>query len=191
MAIYTKSYFSGLSSRSSFTGKQSLITESRKLNYFDIFLSHSYLDRDVVEGIFIELRNIGYSVYVDWIIDPHLDRKNVTKESAELIRLRMNNSRSLILAVSTNAQTSKWMPWELGYMDAKTKKCSVLPISESDNASESYSGFEYLKLYPFIKKGNVGGISNLWAIENANKYIALNEMIYLDKHPESRAIKIY
>ena len=53
---------------------------------FYIFLSHSFLDKDEVEGLYIELTNQGYSVYVDWIIDPHLDRTNVTKASAKLIQ---------------------------------------------------------------------------------------------------------
>ncbi|WP_416850670.1 hypothetical protein [Flavobacterium sp. LT1R49] len=36
-----------------------------------------------------ELSNQGYSVYVDWIIDPELDRNNITKKSATLIRSRL------------------------------------------------------------------------------------------------------
>ena len=41
---------------------------------FDIFLSHSFLDKAEVQGLYQELTDFGYSVYVDWVVDPHLDR---------------------------------------------------------------------------------------------------------------------
>ena len=79
-------------------------------DFFDIFLSHSFLDQREVKGLYIELTDLGYRVYVDWIADPQLDRNNVTKESAELIRNRMKSSKTLLLAISENAEMSKWMP---------------------------------------------------------------------------------
>ena len=60
---------------------------------YDIFLSHSYNDRTIIPALKAELEKLDYKVYVDWIIYPHLDRSNVTKESAEHIRNRMKNSK--------------------------------------------------------------------------------------------------
>lgn len=37
------------------------------------------------------------SVFVDWIADPHLDRKRVTRGTAAILRMRMRHSGSLIL----------------------------------------------------------------------------------------------
>src|SRR5947209_3205334 len=52
---------------------------------YDIFLSHSTNDAELVTGMKLTLEDLGYTVYVDWIEDPNLDRSNVTKETALLL----------------------------------------------------------------------------------------------------------
>lgn len=84
---------------------------------FDIFLSHSYLDKQTVLGVYKDFEALGYKTYVDWVIDPTLDRDNITKATAEKLRLRMKQSKCLIYATSSNIVGSQWMPWELGFMD--------------------------------------------------------------------------
>ncbi|HHN5894690.1 TPA: hypothetical protein ACRRFS_004203, partial [Enterobacter hormaechei] len=42
--------------------------------HYDIFLSHAYSDARIVMQIRSMLIEKGYSVYVDWIEDEHLDR---------------------------------------------------------------------------------------------------------------------
>lgn len=193
MAIYTSSYLKNISQRKSILFSNQIINESKKTHTsFDIFLSHSFLDKDEVEGLYIELTNQGYSVYVDWIIDPHLNRVNVTKASAKLIQNRLKISKSLLLAVSTNATVSKWMPWELGYVDGNTGKCAVIPVSKSEYAPNSYTGAEYLSIYPFIKKVPTKGLGEkLFVIEEALKYITFNNWINLDEQPKAQTINIF
>lgn len=90
------------------------------------------MDKEVVKGLYNTLTEQGFSVYVDWIVDPDLNRSFVTKESAEKIRKRMDQSRSLLYAISTNAEMSKWMPWELGYVDGiPGHKCAILPVTKT------------------------------------------------------------
>lgn len=84
---------------------------------FDVFLSHSIRDAEVVLGVVAALTQQGLNVYVDWIVDPLMDRSRVTPETAERLRQRMRQSSSLIYAHSNQSGTSKWMPWELGYFD--------------------------------------------------------------------------
>lgn len=173
MGIYTSEYLIGLANQ-----KQKLFEENlsiiRKIKHteFDIFISHSFLDKKEIQGLYIELTNFGYSVYVDWVIDPHLDRENVTKESAELIRARMKSSKSILLAISFNASISKWMPWELGYIDGNTKKCAIIPVSKEKIPPKFFKRTEYLLLYPFIKKlpTKHDHIERLWVIEDKFKY---------------------
>ncbi|MPL94168.1 hypothetical protein SDC9_40316 [bioreactor metagenome] len=193
MTIYTSKYLRNLSQTKTFSTKQQIINESKKVHTgFDIFLSHSFLDKEDVEGLYIELTNFGYSVYVDWIIDPELDRKNVTKATATLIRNRMKFSKSLLLAVSENAQMSKWMPWELGYVDANTNKCAVIPVSQSVNAPSFFKGFEYLSLYPFIKKVPTKGLGEkLFVIEEAKKYVFFDNWLKFGENPKIQIINIY
>src|SRR5690348_17193476 len=47
---------------------------------YDIFLSHSSKDAELVEGLKLELEDKKFSVYVDWIEDPQLDRNTVNKQ---------------------------------------------------------------------------------------------------------------
>lgn len=175
-----------------FSETQRTINESQKNLTFDIFLSHCFLDREVVKGLFLDLTSQGYKVYVDWIIDPHLDRSNVTKESAELIRSRMKSSRSLILAISANATTSKWMPWELGFVDGNTNKCAILPVYESrSNIPNTYIGYEYLKLYPYVKKvNNTFGVPKIWVAESPFKYVVFDDYLNNNLKPFNRDIAI-
>ncbi|MBB3143444.1 toll/interleukin-1 receptor domain-containing protein [Halomonas organivorans] len=114
---------------------------------YDIFLSHAYSDARIVKQIRSMLMEKGYSVYVDWIEDEQLDRGEVSKNTAMVLRNRMNNCSSLIYLTSNSAENSVWMPWELGYMDARTGRVSVAPIIEDD---EEFEGREYLGLYPYL-----------------------------------------
>lgn len=115
---------------------------------FDIFLSYNIADKAVVEGIYYYLTKLGYKVYLDSIIDPDLDRNLVTKQTAEKIRKRLRNSKSLIFAASKGACLSKWMTWELGMVDGNTSKCMLLPVAKGYEAV--YNKQEYLKIYPVI-----------------------------------------
>jgi hypothetical protein len=170
------------------------VTDARSITQtsFDIFLSHSFLDKQEVQGLYQELTGFGYSVYVDWIIDPHLDRMNVTKASATLVRFRMKCSKSLLMAVSINAAISKWMPWELGYVDGDTNRCAIIPVSREKTLPKSFKGAEYLQLYPFIKKlPTKGGTDALWVIESEYKYSIFETWFSNGILQENRDINIF
>lgn len=184
MSLYTSSYLKKLSSEKISSLKERLFSEGRSNTYFDIFLSHSFLDKEEVEGIYIELTNLGFSVYVDWIIDPHLNRNNVTKQTAEHIRTRMKASKSLLLAISTNAAMSKWMPWELGYIDGKTNQCAIFPVSKELSAPKTFHRSEYLLLYPYIKKANISIREELFVMDSANMYVPFSGWLKRNAKPE-------
>jgi hypothetical protein len=114
---------------------------------FDIFLSHNFLDANVVYGLKTVLEENNFSVYVYWVDDAS-EASKVTPATAERIRRRMQSCKSLLYATSDNAENSKWMPWELGYFDGIRSKVAICPITRSS----SYDGREYLGLYPFMEK---------------------------------------
>ena len=129
--------------------RSAMLNESKKPNpQFDIFLSHSYLDKEVIYGLFIFLSRKGYKVYVDWVVDKNLDRTSVNKRTADVIKKRMEQSDTLFHATSINTKRSNWMPWETGYMDARTDKCAIVEIIT--NKYETFKSQEYLLLYPFV-----------------------------------------
>jgi hypothetical protein len=158
---------------------------------FDIFLAHSFHDQAAIRGLYDELLSKGYRVYVDWIIDPQLDRNNVTKESAELIRTRLKNSKSLILAMSVSASLSKWVPWELGYADGHNGNCSLLPISDDNIRREVFDQKEYLKLYPYIKKSNITLNEDIYVVSGQNHYVKLFDNIKYNTKPSYNVKNIY
>ena len=127
------------------------LEESAAEPQYDIFLSHSYLDRDTIEKLnYVLEEELGLSVYVDWIENPDLSRSSVTPETAGSLRSAMDRSSSLIYAISTSASESKWMPWELGYSDAKHGRVAILPIEKSSIATTAYKSQEFIGLYPYI-----------------------------------------
>lgn len=130
--------------------KNKLIETGKSFSYldtYDVFLSHSFDDARIVKLVKEMLEEQGCKVYVDWIEDEHLERGTVTAGTAAVLRSRMDRCSSLIYLTSQSAESSLWMPWELGYMDAKTGKVAVAPIIDDD---ERFDGREYLGLYPYV-----------------------------------------
>jgi hypothetical protein len=119
---------------------------------FDVFLSHSSKDADLILGVKTLLEERGLSVYVDWIVDPELDRSNVTAATADILRKRMHQCESLIYAATSNAANSKWMPWELGYFDGHRgdEHVAIMPFVE--HQGDAFFGQEYLNLYAVVRK---------------------------------------
>lgn len=138
---------------------------------YDIFLSHSSDDAKKVAGMKLELEDMGFTVYVDWIEDPELDRTDVTKRNAEILRSRMRSCSSLLYAFSKSASTSTWMPWELGYFDGLKGLVAVVPISRA--SSSSFSGNEYLGLYPYVDIYTMENKSEefIWVNESSDTYV--------------------
>lgn len=140
-------------------------------NTYDIFLSHSIKDADLILGMKKILEGLGYSIYVDWIEDNHLDRAKVNAATADKLRERMNSCSTLFFITTTNSIKSLWMPWECGYFDGKKEKVAIVPI-EVNSSSNSYAGQEYLGLYPYITKSlNTKNIERIWVRQSASKYV--------------------
>jgi hypothetical protein len=117
---------------------------------FDVFLSHSRLDADVIVGVKTLIEAGGLSVYVDWIEDPQLDRRNVTPATADALRGRMRTSETMVFATSESSPASKWMPWELGFFDGqKPGHIGILALVRQ--AGAQFRGQEYIGLYPVIE----------------------------------------
>jgi hypothetical protein len=143
--------------------------------FYDIFLSHSYRDKNVILGLKDFIEKLGYSVYIDWLVDTQLDRTDVRKDTAKILKDRMKNCKCLFFAFSMNSPNSVWMPWELGIFDGINGKAAILPINDTNLEKYNFEGQEYLALYPYIGKDNdTEGKMRLWVIESADKYITFD-----------------
>lgn len=144
---------------------------------YDIFLSHSVRDAELILGMKGTFEDLGYSVYVDWIEDPQLDRTKVTPATAEKLRKRMESSRSLFYVTTQNAISSKWMPWECGFFDGKKEKVAIVPVV-AQSADNSYSGQEYLGLYPYIvQQKDTAGVEKLWVRLSSKQYVGYKKWV--------------
>ena len=142
---------SGLAGRT-FLAEQELrkFASAPRSQRFDVFLSHSRLDADVIVGVKTLIEAGGLSVYVDWIDDPQLDRRNVTPTTADVLRNRMRSSETMVFATSESSPDSRWMPWELGFFDGqKPGHIGILPLVPQTGAQ--FRGQEYIGLYPVIE----------------------------------------
>lgn len=163
------------------------LLESQEAEYpleteFDVFLSHSYhdakLNKERLLGLKGFLQEFNLTVYVDWLIDKHLDREKVTAGTAEVLRVRMDHSKCLLFATSENSQDSRWMPWELGYMDGKKGMVAVLPLAAT-SGHVSFDGQEYLGMYYYVDaaKEKGGETVLLWVNQNTSTYVEFRKWL--------------
>jgi hypothetical protein len=141
--------------RSEYGGAREALRKARRGSSFDIFLSHSLRDAELVLGIREILEHSGKTVYIDWVDDPQLDRTSVTAATADRLRTRMRQCRSLVYASTAAATVSKWMPWELGYFDGLrgAEAVAVMPLVDYNGQTV---GQEYVDLYPKIERPITG-----------------------------------
>ena len=139
---------------------------------YDLFISHSFQDKELVIGLVQLFKKAGYKVYVDWIEDRKLDRENVNENTAKLIRERIKRSHGLAYISTSNIVHSKWCPWELGVSDGMHERACILPVMMSE-----FKGQEYLSLYPYIEYGRRDGYYS-------------NDFVVIDQNDESKYIEL-
>ena len=148
--------------------KKAVTPETDATKKYDIFLSHSRLDEKVIRQLNYLLEEVlGFDVYVDCVEDPSTNQEIVTPATANHLRDVMGRCASLIYAVSTNAASSKWMPWELGYSDATHGKVAILQITNNYATVSAYAEQEFLGLYPYIDLEK--------ALNSENRYLWVND----------------
>ncbi|WP_163998928.1 toll/interleukin-1 receptor domain-containing protein [Pyxidicoccus caerfyrddinensis] len=145
---------------------------------FDIFLSHSYSDQEAILRIKRRLQSLGYKVYVDWVEDDaELSRLSVSRKTAERLRLRIRNSRCLLLATSEHTDESFWIPWELGCADGHHGKVAILPYLREDATSSRFQRLEFLQLYPVVDEARLEGSTKrrLWGNRAGDEYVTFDD----------------
>jgi hypothetical protein len=166
-----------------------LLTEVAKTsdNSFDIFLSHSVKDADIVLGTLATLEAFGFSVYVDWVVDPEMKREHVTTKTAAVLRHRMGQCELLLYLKTENSADSTWMPWELGYFDALKGRVGILPVVKASLAT--FVGNEYLGLYPYVDVATIEGTGKeiLWINRGPKEYGRLREWVAEPAEIQKRA----
>lgn len=172
MTYYTESELRRSAGLTASAARMQLKEASRTASgTFDVFLSHSVLNADVILGLKNVLETQGLRVYVDWIEDPELDRDHVSAATADRIRQRMGSSRSLVYATSRAASRSRWMPWELGYFDGTkgSDQISICPVEPGSGSRTGFVGEEYLGLYKTLEKVQWNGVAHPSAVRPSRR----------------------
>lgn len=117
-----------------------------------VFLSHKHDELDDLKGVigfFQKMYNV--MVYID-SQDPTMPPKT-TAQTASNLKQRIKQCDNFVLLATNGAINSKWCNWELGYGDAQKFKdhIAILPMKPQGSSDSSYSGTEYLSLYPYIR----------------------------------------
>lgn len=120
---------------------------------FDVFLSHSSRDAQQVDAFRDQLEaaavgNEKLRVYVDRIDDKKLNRGQVTKDTAGVLRKRMHRCHVLVLAVTQNSAQSRWVPWELGFFDGYAGEVYIYPLESGVSAQQT--GVEFIDFYEHL-----------------------------------------
>ena len=152
----------------------------------DIFLSHAYVDHDLILGAALVIEEFGFKVYIDWRDDTTLSRNAVTHKTARRLREQLKRSRCLLYCTTENANNSRWMPWELGYKDGHCGRVAVLPVAKDFRASDDYEGQEYLGIYPYVTSGkDTREKERLWINISETNYVSFDAWLE-GKEPHER-----
>lgn len=90
--------------------------KEQQLKEFDFFISHSYKDGKTVQKLITYQNELDKNIFCDWINDAdYLKRKLLGKETLEVIRLRLEQSKNLIFVESEDSKNSIWCKYELNY----------------------------------------------------------------------------
>lgn len=119
-----------------------------KIGKTKIFLSHKHDELAELDSAISLLKLIRSNIYIDWL-DEGMP-KSTSGETAKRIKEKIKENDKFILLATEAAIESKWCNWELGYGDSLKydRNIAIFPIS---NSNSSFTGSEYLQIYPRIE----------------------------------------
>lgn len=125
------------------------VRENKSQAQVSVFLSHSHLDRDLVEGLILLLATeAGMTIYVDWQ-DSTMPRIT-SGATADAIKGRIKELDRFVILATNNALRSRWVPWEIGVADCTKQRDDILIVPVAD-ATGQFLGNEYLQLYQHLE----------------------------------------
>jgi hypothetical protein len=185
MAIFSKTEFSQLAKSRAPSNKstKSVFNEARQVVKTDVlttlFLSHSHLDKILIEEAVSFFRTLNISIYVDWMDETMPERTNGL--TASKIKLKIISNDKFVLLATDAAIISRWCNWEVGIGDVlktHSDKICLLPLAETKG---HWTGNEYLHIYPRIEsvqKDNDSVYDNIFrVIYPDGKYIWLDDWL--------------
>ena len=120
-------------------------SQLEQMKKYDLFLSHSSFDSELLLSLKSVLNHSNINVYVDWVSDRNALKRELTNiNTANTIIERLKSSKALLYIHTQASQYSKWTPWELGFFHALHASKSKICIYNPDNIEKT----PYLDIYP-------------------------------------------
>lgn len=113
-----------------------------QMKSYDLFISHSYKDKDALIRLKAFLNGQNLNVYLDWVNDKdELLREKTSAETAAVIIERIRTSKAVLYIHTEESINSRWTPWEIGFAHALGKKICVY------SPDETVEKPEFIRLY--------------------------------------------
>lgn len=110
----------------------------QQIKKYDLFISHSSLDKELVRKVVDMANNAGMNCYVDWTADnDFLKRSMVSDYTSEVLKTRMEHSSRLLYLSTSNSRKSPWVAFELNYYQNEVKR-EILMIIVDGNDVHSF-----------------------------------------------------
>lgn len=124
-----------------------------KQQEYDVFISHSIKDKELVKKIRQLLEEkYNLSAYIDWDEDSGTKRDDIS----EKVKAAMNISKSFMFVKTSNSDDSQWTAWETGYYDnVNSDKIGVLLIEDEKITKDTWEHREFLKDYYILEKDDI------------------------------------
>lgn len=142
-------------------------SQLEQMKTYDLFLSHSSIDKEELLKLKSSLNSEDLNVYIDWVNDRDaLSRELTNVDTAKVIIERLKSSKALMYIHTASSFESKWTPWELGYFHALNKKiCVYMPDSTIEKPP-------YLDIYHRVEV-----IDGKFQIIDLDKTYSINEWL--------------
>lgn len=152
-------------------------------HHYDIFLSQTIRDAEIVLGVYSVLTGMGHTVFCDWLEAPSASRDDVTPANAEFIRDTMRISDTLLFLDTQGADQSFWMCWELGWFDGAKGLVAILPVLSKEDSP--YRQREFLGLYPYVE------VTEEWQLKIVRPNIPGPNGMTIFEAPNSRSFDVW
>lgn len=143
-------------------------SSSEAMKRYNVFMSHSSRDKDIVLDLVAHLNSLDYAVYVDWISDREdMDREKTNADTAMVLLERMKQSNALMVIQTQDASVSPWVAWEIGFYLSTGKKICVYDVG----GPSAYIP-EFMRMHPKVRD-----IEGQLLVEVSNQQLLLRDWL--------------
>jgi hypothetical protein len=151
---------------------------AKSLTGKNLFLSHSQSDLQHAKYAMDLLEQNGARVYIDVRDGSLQDASDI--DVAKRLRNAIKECKRLVVLVTENTRTSRWVPWEMGLADAVAgiDHLALLPLRASATAAELWAQQEYFNLYARVERHYSAATGSSWLVRTRDgAYIGLSQWV--------------